>query len=180
VDVDKLVWRSVLNEAAPEALRPAPMGRAFRYQAHVAYPIRAERDRAEAKDRRWTEVILTDSPGVSKTGVSLFAKQEYAKLLMEDQNSRRPPEALKAAASVRLKSTGRQQAAHHDSHVAPGIIIGRKGAEIEKLKQTWRSDQADVFIDIQEVTSRARRPARAESIALSRKRVAFRRAMRRR
>jgi small subunit ribosomal protein S3 len=63
----------------------------------------------------------------------------------------------------------------------PGIIIGRKGAEIDKLKQdVQKRTKREVHIDIQEV----HRPELdatlvAESIALQlEKRVAFRRAMR--
>ena len=63
----------------------------------------------------------------------------------------------------------------------PGIIIGRKGAEIEKLKQDLaKSTKREVFIDIQEV-HKPELDAQlvSESIALQlEKRVAFRRAMR--
>jgi small subunit ribosomal protein S3 len=63
----------------------------------------------------------------------------------------------------------------------PGIIIGRKGAEIEKLKQELaRKTKREVFIDIQEV-HKPELDAQlvSESIALQlEKRVAFRRAMR--
>jgi small subunit ribosomal protein S3 len=63
----------------------------------------------------------------------------------------------------------------------PGIIIGRKGAEIEKLKQDLaKKTKREVFIDIQEV-HKPELDAQlvAESIALQlEKRVAFRRAMR--
>jgi small subunit ribosomal protein S3 len=63
----------------------------------------------------------------------------------------------------------------------PGIIIGRKGAEIEKLKQDLaKKTGREVFIDIQEV-HKPELDAQlvSESIALQlEKRVAFRRAMR--
>ena len=63
----------------------------------------------------------------------------------------------------------------------PGIIIGRKGAEIEKLKgDLAKKTKREVFIDIQEV-HKPELDAQlvAESIALQlEKRVAFRRAMR--
>jgi small subunit ribosomal protein S3 len=63
----------------------------------------------------------------------------------------------------------------------PGIIIGRKGAEIEKLKQDLgKQTGREVFIDIQEV-HKPELDAQlvSESIALQlEKRVAFRRAMR--
>jgi small subunit ribosomal protein S3 len=63
----------------------------------------------------------------------------------------------------------------------PGIIIGRKGAEIEKLKQELAArTKRDVFIDIQEV-HKPELDAQlvSESIALQlEKRIAFRRVMR--
>ena len=63
----------------------------------------------------------------------------------------------------------------------PGIIIGRKGAEIEKLKQDMaKRTKREVFIDIQEV-HKPELDAQlvSESIGLQlEKRVAFRRAMR--
>src|SRR5208282_4486720 len=63
----------------------------------------------------------------------------------------------------------------------PGIVIGRKGAEIEKLKgDLAKKTNREVFIDIQEV-HKPELDAQlvAESIALQlEKRVAFRRAMR--
>jgi small subunit ribosomal protein S3 len=63
----------------------------------------------------------------------------------------------------------------------PGIIIGRKGAEIEKLKTALaKKTQREIFIDIQEV-HKPELDAQlvSESIALQlEKRVAFRRAMR--
>ena len=63
----------------------------------------------------------------------------------------------------------------------PGIIIGRRGSEIEKLKQDLQEKtQREVYIDIQEV-HRPELDAQlvSESVALQiEKRVAFRRAMR--
>src|SRR6266545_3549622 len=112
-----------------------------------------------------------------------FAKQGYAKLLQEDLE-------LKAALQERLKSAGvssievdrpgnKLRVTIFTSR--PGIIIGRKGAEIEKLKQDLaKRTKREVFIDIQEV-HKPELDAQlvSESIALQlEKRVAFRRAMR--
>ena len=75
--------------------------------------------------------------GVTKTWRSRwFAKQDYARLLREDLE-------LKGALRERLKSAGvssievdrpgnKLRVTIRTSR--PGIIIGRKGAEIEKLK----------------------------------------------
>ena len=112
-----------------------------------------------------------------------FAKQGYPKLLQEDLE-------LKATLRDRLKSAGvssievdrpgnKLRVTIRTSR--PGIIIGRKGAEIEKLKQDMaKKTKREVFIDIQEV-HKPELDAQlvSESIALQlEKRVAFRRAMR--
>jgi small subunit ribosomal protein S3 len=112
-----------------------------------------------------------------------FAKQGYAKLLQEDLE-------LKEELHKRLKSAGvssievdrpgnKLRVTIRTSR--PGIIIGRKGAEIEKLKQDLaRRTKREVFIDIQEVHKpELDSQLVSESIALQlEKRVAFRRAMR--
>ncbi len=112
-----------------------------------------------------------------------FAKQGYAKLLQEDLE-------LKAGLRDRLKSAGvsaievdrpgnKLRVTIRTSR--PGIIIGRKGAEIEKLKQDMaKRTKREVFVDIQEV-HKPELDAQlvSESIGLQlEKRVAFRRAMR--
>jgi len=112
-----------------------------------------------------------------------FAKQGYPKLLQEDLE-------LKEDLRGRLKSAGvssievdrpgnKLRITIRTSR--PGIIIGRKGAEIEKLKQDLaKRTKREVFIDIQEV-HKPELDAQlvSESIALQlEKRVAFRRAMR--
>jgi small subunit ribosomal protein S3 len=122
--------------------------------------------------------------GYTKTWRSRwFAKQDYARLLHEDL-------ALKESLRDRLKSAGvssievdrpgnKLRVTIRTSR--PGIIIGRKGAEIEKLKQELAAKtKRDVFIDIQEV-HKPELDAQlvSESIALQlEKRVAFRRVMR--
>jgi len=122
--------------------------------------------------------------GVTKTWRSRwFAKQDYAKLLREDlelKDSLR--ERLKAAgvSSVEVDRPGNKLRVTIRTS-RPGIIIGRKGAEIEKLKQDLaKKTKREVFIDIQEV-HKPELDAQlvSESIALQlEKRVAFRRAMR--
>jgi len=122
--------------------------------------------------------------GVTKTWRSRwFAKQDYAKLLREDLELKESlRERLKAAgvSSVEVDRPGNKlRITIHTSR--PGIIIGRKGAEIEKLKQDLaKKTKREVFIDIQEV-HKPELDAQlvSESIALQlEKRVAFRRAMR--
>ncbi len=122
--------------------------------------------------------------GYTKTWHSRwFSKHDYAKLLREDLD-------LKASLLGRLKAAGvstievdrpgnKLRVTIFTSR--PGIIIGRKGAEIEKLKvELARKTGREVFIDIQEVHKpELEAQLVSESIALQlEKRVAFRRAMR--
>src|SRR5215468_4511789 len=112
-----------------------------------------------------------------------FAKQGYAQLLQEDlelkENLR---ERLKSASvsSIEVDRPGNKLRVTIRTS-RPGIIIGRKGAEIEKLKHDMaKKTKREVFIDIQEV-HKPELDAQlvSESIALQlEKRVAFRRAMR--
>jgi small subunit ribosomal protein S3 len=112
-----------------------------------------------------------------------FSKGNYPELLQEDLE-------LKEGLRKQLKSAGvssievdrpgnKLRVTIRTSR--PGIIIGRKGAEIEKLKQALaKKTKREVFIDIQEV-HKPELDAQlvSESIALQlEKRVAFRRAMR--
>src|SRR5881397_2249738 len=122
--------------------------------------------------------------GFNKTWRSRwFAKQNYAKLLQEDLE-------LKKTLTDRLKSAGvslievdrpGNKLRVIIKTARPGIIIGRKGAEIDKLKQELaKKTKRDIFVDIQEV-HKPELDAQlvSESIALQlEKRVGFRRAMR--
>lgn len=122
--------------------------------------------------------------GVTKTWRSRwFAKQDYAKLLKEDLDLKEAlRDRLKAAgiSSIEVDRPGNKLRITIRTS-RPGIIIGRKGAEIEKLKQDLaKKTKREVFIDIQEVHKPdADAQLISESIALQlEKRVAFRRAMR--
>lgn len=113
-----------------------------------------------------------------------FATQDYAKLLHEDLELKEMlKERLKAAgvSAVEVERPGGSKLRITIHTSRPGIIIGRKGAEIEKLKQELaQKTRREVFIDIQEV-HKPEMDAQlvAESIALQlEKRIAFRRAMR--
>lgn len=122
--------------------------------------------------------------GVTKTWRSRwFAKQDYSKLLEEDLDLKDElRKRLKAAgvSSVEVDRPGNKLRITIRTS-RPGIIIGRKGAEIEKLKsELAKRTKREVFIDIQEV-SKPDVDAQlvSESIALQlEKRIAFRRAMR--
>ncbi|MGH9717721.1 MAG: 30S ribosomal protein S3 [Candidatus Acidiferrales bacterium] len=112
-----------------------------------------------------------------------FAKKEYADLLHEDVVLRRQlKERLKSAGvdSIDVERAANKLVVRIYT-ARPGIIIGRKGSEIDKLKnEVQKRTKREVHIDIQEV-HRPELAAQlvAESIALQlEKRVAFRRAMR--
>ncbi len=112
-----------------------------------------------------------------------FATKDYSRLLLEDVRLRdQLKNRLRAAgiSSVEISRPGNKlRVVLHTSR--PGIIIGRKGAEIDKLKtELQKQTNREVFIDIQEVHKpELDATLVAESIALQlEKRIAFRRAMR--
>ncbi len=112
-----------------------------------------------------------------------FAVKDYSRLLIEDVHLKRElKEKLKAAgvSSVEVERPGNKLRLMIRT-ARPGIVIGRKGAEIEKLKgELQKRTNRDVFIDILEV-NKPELDAQlvAENIALQlEKRVGFRRAMR--
>ncbi len=112
-----------------------------------------------------------------------FAKRDYAALLHEDLRLRSfIKRRLYHAGISRIEIERMANKAKINVHTArPGIVIGKKGAEIEKLKgEIARMMKGkDTFINIHEV----RRPDLdpqlvAENIALQlERRIAFRRAM---
>jgi small subunit ribosomal protein S3 len=121
--------------------------------------------------------------GVTETWDSRwFARREYAELLHEDIKIRNfLKKRLYHAGVSKIDIERAANKAKINIHTArPGIVIGKKGAEIEKLKQELaRLTRKETFINIHEV----RRPdvdaqLVAENVALQlERRVAFRRAM---
>src|SRR5438552_6869504 len=112
-----------------------------------------------------------------------FVEKDYDKLLLEDVKLKNElKDKLKSAgvSSIEIERPGNKLRVIIKT-ARPGIIIGRKGAEIDKLKQDVQKRTArEVHIDIQEV-HKPELDAQlvSESIALQlEKRVAFRRAMR--
>jgi small subunit ribosomal protein S3 len=111
-----------------------------------------------------------------------FARREYSQLLHEDLRIRKfLKERLYHAGISKVEIERAANKAKINIHTArPGIVIGKKGAEIEKLKgELSKLTKRESFINIHEV----RRPdvdgqLVAENIALQlERRVAFRRAM---
>ena len=121
--------------------------------------------------------------GIIKTWNSKwFARKDYKEFLHEDLMIQKYIKANLYNAGVpkiEIERTGKKiKAAIHTAR--PGIIIGKKGAEVEKLKKALEKLTGKVLsIDIKEV----RKPELdaqlvAENIALQlEKRIAFRRAM---
>jgi len=111
-----------------------------------------------------------------------FARRDYRELLHEDLKLRKfLKERLYHAGISKVEIERAANKAKINIFTArPGIVIGKKGAEIEKLKsELGRLTQKETFINIHEV----RRPDLdaqlvAENVALQlERRVAFRRAM---
>src|SRR6201988_416260 len=111
-----------------------------------------------------------------------YAGKEYAGLLHEDMRGRTFLKArLYHAGISRIEIERAANKAKINIHTArPGIVIGKKGAEIEKLKEEiTKLTRRETYINIHEV----RRPdldgqLAAENVALQlERRVAFRRAM---
>ena len=124
--------------------------------------------------------------GINRTWDSRWyaGKAEYGSLLHEDMKIRKVLlEALKQAAVSKIVIERPHKKCRVTVHSArPGVVIGKKGADIEKLrKQVADLTKSDVVINIVEI----RKPELdatlvAESIAQQlERRVAFRRAMKR-
>jgi len=112
-----------------------------------------------------------------------FSKKDYASLLHEDIELREDiRRRLHHAGISRIDIERAANKLKIDVHTArPGIVIGRKGAEVDRLKKQIEDRTGrEVFINIQEI-HRPELDAQliAENVAMQlERRVAFRRAMR--
>ncbi|MBL7155938.1 MAG: 30S ribosomal protein S3 [Candidatus Omnitrophica bacterium] len=123
--------------------------------------------------------------GIIKNWKSLWFAKKYTfhNLLIEDQKIKKYVKTKLAAAaisSIEIERTGeRIRIIIHTAR--PGVIIGRRGAEIEALKEDLQSmvGEKQVFIDIKEIKQAALEAQLiAENIAFQlEKRIPFRRAM---
>jgi small subunit ribosomal protein S3 len=122
--------------------------------------------------------------GFNKTWRSRwYAEKDYASLLHEDIGLKRDLKKKFSHAGVSRvdveRAANKLKISIHTSR--PGIIIGRKGQEVDKLKQqVQKRTGKEVFINIQEVLKpELDAQLVSESVALQlEKRIAFRRAMR--
>jgi small subunit ribosomal protein S3 len=109
-------------------------------------------------------------------------KKDFGSLLAEDYRIRAIlKKKLETAAVPRIQIERAATRCRVTIHTArPGVVIGRKGTEIDKIKEELsRVTGKEVYVDIQEVkTPELDAQLVAENIALQlERRVAFRRAM---
>lgn len=123
--------------------------------------------------------------GINKSWNSnWFATREYGDLLHEDLSIKQYVKARMAAAGIsRVEIERTAKLARVNIYTArPGIVIGKRGAEVDKLKAELEGMTGkQIFINIKEVRN-AELDAQlvAENIALQlERRVSFRRAMKR-
>jgi small subunit ribosomal protein S3 len=111
-----------------------------------------------------------------------FAGKEYSKYVFEDYRIRRYLKGKVSQAGVaRIEIERAANKVRIRLHTArPGIIIGKKGSEIEKLKKDLENHiKREIIIDIQEVRkAEVEAQLVAESVAMQLvRRMAFRRVM---
>lgn len=111
-----------------------------------------------------------------------FSKKNYAQLLHEDLKIRKIVKSKLFHAGVsKIEIERSADRARINIYTArPGIIIGRKGAEVDKLKKDIESlTKKQIFINIKEIKkSELDAQLVAENIAMQlEKRIAYRRAM---
>ncbi len=122
--------------------------------------------------------------GFNRTWLSRwYAEKKYAELLHEDINLRR--DLKKKLSHAGIANIEIERAANklkiNILTSRPGIIIGKRGAEIDKLRdQIQKKTGREVFINIQEILKpELEAQLLSESVAIQlEKRIAFRRAMR--
>lgn len=111
-----------------------------------------------------------------------FAGKEYSEFILEDFKIRKfLKEKLQQAGVAKIEIERAASKIRIRIHTArPGIVIGKKGAEIEKLKKELeRQVKRDIIVDIQEVRKpEVEAQLVAENVAMQLvRRIAFRRAM---
>ncbi|MFH1930651.1 MAG: 30S ribosomal protein S3 [Pseudomonadota bacterium] len=111
-----------------------------------------------------------------------FARKEYSNFVLEDYNIRKfLKKRLFQAGVARIEIERAANKVRIRMYTArPGIVIGKKGVEIEKLKRELeKMINREIIIDIQEVRkAEVEAQLVAENVALQLvRRIAFRRAM---
>ena len=111
-----------------------------------------------------------------------FAGKEYSEFVLEDFKIRKfLKEKLQQAGVAKIEIERAASKIRIRIHTArPGIVIGKKGAEIEKLKKELEKQvKREIIVDIQEVRKpEVEAQLVAENVAMQLvRRIAFRRAM---
>jgi len=111
-----------------------------------------------------------------------FAGKEYSEFVLEDFKIRKfLKEKLQQAGVAKIEIERAASKIRIRIHTArPGIVIGKKGAEIEKLKRELEKQvKREIIVDIQEVRKpEVEAQLVAENVAMQLvRRIAFRRAM---
>src|SRR6266566_3234829 len=115
-------------------------------------------------------------------GFRIAVNKEFGKLLTEDRNIRELLKKKLESASVPQIHIERAASRCRITILTarPGIVIGRKGAEIDKLKEELsKMTGKEIYVDIVEIkTPEINAQLVAENVALQlERRVSFRRAM---
>ena len=165
------------------------MGRIFKPFANLTIVVREVEARPEARERGPMGQKVNPIGlrlGINRTWDSRWyaGKNEYGRLLLEDIKIRAElmKQLKQAAVSKIVIERPHKKCRVTIQSARPGVVIGKKGADIEKLrKKVAELTKSDVVINIVEI----RKPELdaqlvAESIAQQlERRVAFRRAMKR-
>lgn len=109
-------------------------------------------------------------------------KKEFGQLLVEDQQIRAfLKKKLETASVPRIQIERAASRCRITIHTArPGVVIGRKGAEIDKIKEDLSTlTNKEIYVDIQEIKSpEIDAQLVAENVALQlERRISFRRAL---
>src|SRR5204862_443699 len=173
---------------APPRLRARPRPRRLRRVREIEERTMSkratERALSESEAKAVARMLRVSPQKLNLVAQLIRGKNEYGALLHEDMKIRDElMEALKQAAVSKIVIERPHKKCRVTIHSArPGVVIGKKGADIEKLRRKVAAlTDSDVVINIVEI----RKPELdaqlvAESIAQQlERRVAFRRAMKR-
>jgi len=80
VDVDNLYVRTAIANEGPrmKRIRPAPMGRAFRYQRRMAHIIVTVAEKKQVESTSTKKIIEAEAPVAKKTAVKKLAAKKAA------------------------------------------------------------------------------------------------------
>ncbi len=191
--VSRAPWAARSSSSTGRATSPSSWPRRDGQRSGAAAPGRGAAPAPERRPRgqerrgaRWARRHIRSGSGWASTRTwssRWFATKGYADLLHEDVKIRRfIKSSLYHAGISRIDIERSANRARITIYTArPGIIIGRKGAEVEKLKnEICRARTGkEVYLNIEEVVHpELDAQLVAENVALQlQKRVAFRRAM---